>query len=38
MKGSKGSHLLCVQQLAEGLGVGGVHQWGVWVVGARFAA
>jgi hypothetical protein len=38
VQGSKGSHLLGLQQLAERLGVGGVHRWGVGLIGARLAA
>ncbi len=38
VQGSEGSYFLCSQQFAEGLGVGGVHRWGVGVIGARFAA
>lgn len=38
VQGSKGSHLLCSQKLAEGLGVGGIHQWGAGLSGAGFDA
>src|SRR5512139_874534 len=37
VKGSKRSHVLCPQQLAERLGVGGVHRWVVGIIGTRFA-
>jgi hypothetical protein len=36
VKRSKGGDLLGLQQFAECLSVGGVHRWGVWIVGGQF--